>query len=150
MICTVSGGRLDTVQIMSCDIDPKSRVLLPVNRFTDEPAQALVLVRPPKGGVTFYTAARWDEKEINGIVARDYRPLVDAAGIEIFHGKLSADGEPEPGGMLLGMSPGASFRMARDAKDEPMEFIFEWWAGEQPALKRALPAIGWAGQREAA
>lgn len=145
----LTGGRLEAVQILSCDIDPDKKVLLPVNRRVDQPAQVLVLVRPPKSGTTFYTAATWDEKEINGTVLRDYLPLDKAAGIDLFHGQLSPEGEPEQGGMLLGMCPGSAFRMARHAEGEPAEFIFEWWQGEKPTLRRALPVHGWAGQREA-
>ena len=110
--------------------------LLPVDTRLDQPGQALVLVRPPRNGLTLYTSSRWGEKEVGrNLVLRDYWTLSETAGIHIFYGDLSPQGELGTNGMLLGMCPGSSFRMTRDTPGEPQQYSVEWWTGVSPVLR---------------
>jgi hypothetical protein len=157
----LSGGSLETVPILSAGISESAtepvhltKVNLWNGRFNeprkDRSRQALVLVRPPRDGKAIYTSSCWIESLDKGRVIRDYHVLGSLSpGVELVHGALTDEGGPTPGGFLLLMDQGSSFRMGRSVDGEPAEFIFQWWFAKRPSLKRLVPA-NWKGQREAA
>jgi hypothetical protein len=121
------------------DTDDEGR-LIP-KPTTEASAQAMVLVRcvPEFEGDTRHaiTAATWDEhwNEHREAVVRTYRPLAQAVGVQILM-------DQHPGGMLLVLDRGSSFRVevaGRDRKVRHNIFTFRDW--RYPRLERVVPPM---------